>query len=153
MKKISRWIIPPMATLSLLASALHAQSVSSANVDVLAKSDSSWNGVKYQSYPKGQPQLTVLKMTIPAHTALPWHTHPVPNAGYVLSGQLTIEDRASGKKQTFQAGQAFTESVNKVHRGVSGDQPTVLIITYSGTPGVPTFVPVKGEKPEYQSSP
>ena len=129
---------------------VHAQSVSSAHVDVLAKSDKSWNEKPYTSYPKGTPQLTMLKMTIPPNTALPWHTHPVPNAGYVLSGQLTIEDRASGKKETFKAGQAFTESVDDVHRGVSGNQQTVLIITYSGTPGVPTFNPVKGEKPEYQ---
>ena len=128
---------------------VHAQTVSSAHADILVKSDSSWNGQAYTAYPNGRPQLTVLKMTIPAHTALPWHIHPMPNAGYVLSGQLTIEDRATGKKQTFQAGQAFTESVNDVHRGISGDQPTVLIITYAGTPGEPTSVPVKGEKPEY----
>jgi quercetin dioxygenase-like cupin family protein len=143
------------ALLSLVLSAplvasVHAQSVSSAHVDVLVKSSKSWNGKAYTSYPKGTPQLTMLKMTIPPNTALPWHTHPVPNAGYVLSGQLTIEDRGSGKKQTFMAGQAFTESVDDVHRGVSGDQQTVLIITYSGTPGMPTFHPVRGEKPEYQ---
>ncbi|RDS86901.1 cupin domain-containing protein [Dyella psychrodurans] len=132
-----------------LLTPVHAQTVSSAHADILVKSDSSWNGKPYTAYPQGRPQLTLLKMTIPAHTALPWHVHPMPNAGYVLSGQLTIEDRATGKKQTFQAGQAFTESVNDVHRGVSGDQPTVLLITYSGTPGLPTSEPLKGEKPEY----
>ena len=30
-----------------------------------------------------------------------------------------------------------------------GDEPTMLLITYAGTPGVPTSVPAKGEKPEY----
>jgi hypothetical protein len=25
----------------------------------------------------------------------------------------------------------------------------VLLITYAGTPGTPTSIPVKGEKPEY----
>jgi quercetin dioxygenase-like cupin family protein len=143
----------PLPALILLLAPLvtpaHAQTVSSAHADILVKSDSSWNGKPYTAYPQGRPQLTVLKMTIPAHTALPWHIHPMPNAGYVLSGQLTIEDQATGKKQTFQAGQAFTESVNDVHRGISGDQPTVLIITYAGTPGEPTFEPVKGGKPEY----
>lgn len=126
-----------------------AQSTASAHVDVLSKSTDSWNGKRYTGYPKGQPELTVLKMTIPANTALPWHIHPFPNAGYVLQGQLTIEDKASGKKQTFQKGQAFAESVDDVHRGVSGPTPTVLIITYAGTPGVPTFVAQPGEKPEY----
>lgn len=139
-----------LAVMTACASiATHAQSVSSAHADVLAKSDASWNGKKYAPYPAGQPELTVLKMTIPANTALPWHTHPFPNAGYVLSGQLTIEDKASGKTKTFKTGEAFTESVDDVHRGRSGPEPTVLIITYSGTPGVPTFKAEAGQKPEY----
>lgn len=150
MNKMHKRALFSLILLAPFVALVRAQSVSSAHVDVLVKSDKSWNGKPYTSYPKGTPQLTMLKMTIPPNTALPWHTHPVPNAGYVLSGQLTIEDKASGKKEMFKAGQAFTESVDDVHRGVSGDQPTVLIITYSGTPGVPTFNPVKGEKLEYQ---
>lgn len=132
-----------------LAFVAHAETTRSAKVDVLVKSDQSWNGIPYTAYPSGRPELTVLKFHIPAHTALPWHTHPIPNAGYVLSGQITIEDRDSGKKQTYAAGQAFTESVGAVHRGVTGDQPVELIVTYSGTAGTPTFVAEKGQKPEY----
>ncbi len=135
--------------LAMFTAGAHAQNVASAHANVLAKSDSSWNGKRYTSYPTGAPQLTVLKLTIPANTALPWHIHPMPNAGYVLAGQLTIEDRASGKKQTFKAGEAFTESVDDVHRGISGKEPTVLVITYSGTVGTPTFKQVDGGKPEY----
>ncbi len=126
-----------------------APSVGSAHADILAKSTASWNGKPYTAYLAGQPQLTVLKMTIPPHTALPWHTHPFPNAGYVLSGELTIEDKASGKIQTFHAGEAFTESVDDVHRGVSGNTQTVLVITYAGVPGMPTFKAESGQKPEY----
>ncbi len=132
-----------------VASGLSAQTVATAHADTLIKSDASWNGVKYVAYPTTPPQLTVIKLTIPAHTALPWHRHPVPNAGYVLAGQLTIEDRESGKKQTFTTGQAFAESVNDVHRGVSGDKPTVLLLTYSGTKGTPTSIPVDSKQPEY----
>ena len=122
---------------------------SSAHADVLVKSSTSWNGKPYTTYPAGQPQLTMLRMSIPANTALPWHTHPFPNAVYVLQGQLTIEDKASRKKQVFHAGEGFTESVDDVHRGVSGSTPTVLIITYSGTPGAATFKAEPGQKPEY----
>lgn len=137
--------------LTVLASDAHAAdaTTSSAHGEILVQSTASWNGKAYTAYPKAQPQLTVLRMTIPAHTALPWHTHPFPNAGYVASGQLTIEDKASGKRHTFHTGEAFTESVDDVHRGVSGDTPTVLIITYSGVKGVPTFKAQRGEKPEY----
>jgi quercetin dioxygenase-like cupin family protein len=117
--------------------------------EVLVQSDHSWDGTKYTHYPLGKPELTMLKITIAPHSALPWHTHPVPNAGYILSGDLTIHDKASGKSVTYHAGQAFAESVDRVHRGESGDAPVVLLVTYSGTPGTPTSKPVKGEKREY----
>jgi quercetin dioxygenase-like cupin family protein len=126
-----------------------AQTVATAHRDILLQADHSWNGLAYTHYASTTPQLTTIKLTIPAHTALPWHTHPMPNAGYVLSGQLTVQDRESGKSQTFHAGDAFAEPVNDVHRGVSGDVPTVLLLTYAGTPGMATSTPVKGEKPEY----
>jgi quercetin dioxygenase-like cupin family protein len=127
----------------------YAQTVISGHRDILLQADHAWNGMAYTHYPSGAPQLTMIKLTIAAHTALPWHTHPFPNAGYVLSGELTLQDRESGKSETFHAGQAFAESVDDVHRGVSGDTPTVLLLTYSGTPGTPTSIPAKGEKPEY----
>jgi quercetin dioxygenase-like cupin family protein len=126
-----------------------AQRVGSAHVDVLAKSTSSWNGKPYTAYPKGQPQLTVLKFTVPPHTALPWHVHPIPNAGYIVSGELTLEDKATGKKHTFTAGQVFTESVDDPHRGVSGSKPAVFVVTYANIPGGPTFIQLPGQKPEY----
>ena len=35
----------------------------------------SWDGTPSCSYPTGQPQVTVLKITIPPGTALHWHRH------------------------------------------------------------------------------
>ena len=104
--------------------------------EVLLQTEKSWNGKQYTQYPAGQVQLTTLKVTLAPHTALPWHTHPFPNVVYVLSGTLTLHDKASGKTLI-------------VHRGEAGDQPAVLIITYAGSPGVPTSIPAKGEKAEY----
>ena len=125
------------------------QNVASGHREVLLQTTQSWNGKQYAHYPTGQPQLTTIKLTIAPHTALPWHTHPFPNVVYVLSGSLTLHDRASGKTLVVHQGQAVGESVDDVHRGESGNEPTVLLITYAGTPGVPTSVPAKGEKPEY----
>ncbi len=126
-----------------------AQTVKPGQREVLLQATKAWNGEAYAHYPTGTPQLTMLRVTIAAHTALPWHTHPVPNAGYVLSGQLTIQDKESGRSQTFHAGEAFAESVDDVHRGVAGDTPTVLILTYAGTPGTQTSKPVQGGDKEY----
>ena len=134
----------------ILAQASHAQSGQTAQKEVLLQTDHAWTGKPYDRYPQGKPQLTVLKVTVAPHAALPWHTHPVPNALYVLSGTLTIHDRATGKSITVHAGQAAAETVDEVHRGVNdGAEPLVLVITYAGTAGVPTSVPVAGEQPEY----
>jgi quercetin dioxygenase-like cupin family protein len=137
------------ASLTAVIAADDSKTVASAHRDILLETTQSWNGKPYTHYPTGQPQLTTIRMTIAPHTALPWHTHPFPNSVYVLSGTLTLQDKASGKTQVVHQGQAVGESVDDIHRGESGDEPTVLLITYAGTPGVPTSIPAKGEKAEY----
>lgn len=126
-----------------------ASHVASGHREILLQTTQSWNGTSYVHYPSGQPQLTTIKLTIAPHTALPWHTHPFPNVVYVLSGTLTLRDRDDGKTLVVHSGQAIGESVGVVHRGESGDEPTVLLITYAGTGGAPTSIPVQGEKAEY----
>jgi quercetin dioxygenase-like cupin family protein len=142
-------IVLAATTLSAAGAQNGPEKVAAAHREVLLQADQSWNGNPYTQYPKGQPELTMLKLTIAPHTALPWHTHPFPNAAYVLSGTLTLHDKASGKTRVVHQGEAFAESVNDVHRGETGDEPVVLLITYSGTPGVPTSIPAKGEQAEY----
>jgi quercetin dioxygenase-like cupin family protein len=137
------------ASLTAHIAANDAKTVASGNREMLLQTTQSWNGKPYTHYPTGQPQLTTIKLTIAPHTALPWHTHPFPNVVYVLSGTLTLQDKSSGKTQVVHQGQAVGESVDDIHRGESGDEPTVLLITYAGTPGVPTSIPAKGEKAEY----
>jgi quercetin dioxygenase-like cupin family protein len=105
--------------------------------EVLSQSQASWDGTPYTAYPSAAPELTVLKITIPPHTSLPWHTHPIPNAAYVLSGELTAEKKETGEKQVLTAGQVLPEMVGQLHRGTSGDAPVVLIVFYAGAKGVP----------------
>ena len=126
-----------------------ANHVATGHREILLQTTASWNGKPYTHYPTGQPELTTIKLTLAPHTALPWHSHPFPNSVYVISGSLTLRDRDDGKTLVVHQGQAVGESVDMVHRGESGDEPTVLLITYAGTPGVPTSVPAKGERPEY----
>jgi quercetin dioxygenase-like cupin family protein len=138
-----RFVPPMLIAATIGVPALAAPDAAPVRREVLVQDTASWNGRPYAAYPAARPQLTVVKMTIPAHTTLPWHTHPCPNATYVLSGDLTLEDRAGGQRRTVHAGEAFTESVDDVHRSISGDQPTVLIITYSGAKGMPLMVPAR----------
>jgi quercetin dioxygenase-like cupin family protein len=109
---------------------------SAIQVKTLIQSTSSWDGTPYKAYPAGQPQITVLKITIPPRTTLKWHSHPMPNAGYILSGELTIEKK-DGSEKHFVAGQAVSETVDSIHRGITGAEPLVLIVFYPGTPGLP----------------
>ena len=149
LKYLTQGVAAVLAGASLLAAESGPMKVASGHRDILLQTTQSWNGKRYTHYPTGQPQLTTIKLTIEPHTALPWHTHPFPNVVYVLSGTLTLRDRASGKTKVVHQGEAVGESVDDIHRGETGDEPTVLLITYAGTPGVPTSVPAKGEKAEY----
>ena len=136
-------------SMTVILAQIRPLKVASGRRELLLQTSQSWNGKPYTHYPTGQPQLTTIKLFIEPHTALPWHTHPFPNVVYVLSGTLTLHDKASGKTQVVHQGEAVGESVDDVHRGESGDEPTVLLITYASTPGVPTTIPAKGEKAEY----
>ncbi|VVN75856.1 cupin domain-containing protein [Pseudomonas fluorescens] len=104
--------------------------------EVLLQSSSSWDGTPYASYPQGSPELTLLKLKIPANTELKWHTHPIPNAAYILAGELTVEARDSGQTRVLKQGQTLAEMVNTVHRGKTGDSPVELIVFYAGSPGI-----------------
>jgi len=101
--------------------------------ETLLRSTTSWDGERYKSYPSGQPVLSILQITVPPHTKLEWHGHPMPSAAYLVSGELTLERKKEGKKQHCTAGQAVPETVNTLHRGITGDGPAVLIMFYAGT--------------------
>lgn len=127
--------------MGLLLGSIHAQGLPNVvESRTLLQATSSWDGTPYRSYTRDNPQLAILKITIPPHTALEWHSHPVPSAGYILAGELTVETKG-GKSKVFRAGDAIAETVNIVHRGTSGSEPTVLIVFYAGTPSLPLARP------------
>ncbi|OYY65876.1 MAG: cupin [Burkholderiales bacterium 28-67-8] len=122
---------------------VRAAEASGVKVDVLMQSTTSWDGVPYAAYPAGQTELTMLRITIAPHTTLPWHTHPMPNAAYVLSGELTVEKAEGGLKRQLVAGDVLPETVNSTHRGYTGDQPVVLLVFYAGAQRVPLSRPAE----------
>lgn len=103
--------------------------------ETLLRTSTSWNDVPYRAYPTGAPELSVLRITIPAHGTLPWHAHLVPNAAHVLSGAITVRDR-DGKTRHFSAGQVIPETVDAWHTGVVGDESAVFIVFYAGAKGL-----------------
>ena len=112
-----------------------------AETQILLSASSSWDGEPYQSYPGGQPELSVLKIILAPYTQLEWHCHPMPSAAYVVAGELTFERKKDGKRQRFTAGQAVSETVATFHREVAGSEPLVLIVFYAGSTGMPLTQP------------
>jgi quercetin dioxygenase-like cupin family protein len=104
---------------------------------ILLQSSASWDNTPFISYPAAAPELTLLKLKIPANTELDWHIHPIPNAAYILAGELTVEGKDNGLTQHFKQGEALAEMVNTTHRGKTGDKPVELIVFYAGSQGIP----------------
>jgi len=113
------------------------------------QSGTAWNGQPYTKYPEGKPSISVMRMSLPAHSELPWHIHAMPNTAYVLSGQLTIEDKETGATCCVKAGEAVNETVNSAHRGYTTEQATELVIFYAGVEGQELSEPLPGEEPEF----
>ena len=103
----------------------------------LLRAGSSWDGEPYKSYPPGQPEVSILRITLAPHTELEWHSHPMPSAAYIIAGELTVERKKDGKKKRFTAGEAVPETVDTLHTGVAGSKPVVLIVFYAGTLDMP----------------
>ena len=126
-------LLLPCACLLLLGCASPPTAI---KVEQLLKTGQSWIGTPY-TWPDGKPEFTVVKITLPANTALKWHTHPMPNIAYVVAGELMVETEDGLHKTTLGPGQALPEMVNTSHRGTSGKAPVELIVFYAGTPGMP----------------
>jgi len=114
--------------------------------DALAKSTLSWDGSRLPDYPKGSPEVTILRIKIPPGVQLPLHTHPVINAGVLLSGELTVVTEEN-KILHLKAGESIVEVVNKWHYGKNeGDKTAELIMFYAGVFDTPITVKKQGSK-------
>jgi quercetin dioxygenase-like cupin family protein len=108
--------------------------------ETLVKSTQSWDGSQLASYPKGQPEITILKITIPAGFKLPLHQHPYINAGVLTKGELTVVTK-TGKKLLLSAGDPIIEIVDKWHFGEnSGKVAAEIIVFYAGIKGQPITI-------------
>lgn len=109
--------------------------------ETLLDSTIAWDGTPYPHYGPGQPQVSVLRIHIPPHSQLAWHRHPVINAAYLVTGELTVERRDNGKTRVVRAGEVLPELVDAVHRGYTGEQAALLVVFYAGIEGMPITLP------------
>lgn len=124
------------ALITLLGCSPSAQQATT-EYQVLLRTNHAWDGSPYIRFPEGQPELTLLKISIPAYTVLDWHSHPIPNVGYLLTGELLVETANGHQQVRLHAGDALAEIVDGIHRSRTGHQPAELIVFYAGGSGLP----------------
>jgi quercetin dioxygenase-like cupin family protein len=104
----------------------------SVKVQLLAKSTESWDGTDLPDFSEAQTEVTMLKITIAPKSTMDMHKHPVINAGYMLSGSLTVHSE-NGRILKINEGDAIVEMVNHWRYGVNeSDRPVTILVTYFG---------------------
>lgn len=133
-------ILCGMCFILLLTGNVWAQELNSVDVEILAKTNESWDGRDLPNYPEGKPNITILRIKIPPKVELPLHEHPVINAGVLLKGELTVvtKDRET---LHLKAGDSIVEVVDKWHYGKNeGTETAEIIVFYAGIQGSPITI-------------
>jgi quercetin dioxygenase-like cupin family protein len=139
MSRLNKNISAIFVTLLLFISAC-AGNINSITVEQLAKTSKSWDGSTLPHYPKGQPEVTILRIKIPAGSKLEIHNHPVINAGVLLAGELTVVTE-DNKTLHLKTGDSIVELVNKKHYGKNeGAQTAEIIVFYAGEVNKPITI-------------
>lgn len=127
-----RKLLPAMITVSALLAgcASNGTAPGQATSQVLHRATGSWDGTPYLDYPEGRPVLSLVKVSIPAHTTLGWHCHQALNLGYLAEGRLEVETR-DGKRTSLVAGQTLAELQGEVHRGHTTAQPATVMVFHA----------------------
>jgi quercetin dioxygenase-like cupin family protein len=85
------------------------------SLEILHKSSESWDGIMIE-YPDGNEEITAVRIKLAPNAKLPFHCHPYPTIGYVISGKIEVE-KEDGESKQFAKGDVVFELVNSWHRG------------------------------------
>ncbi|VXC92481.1 Cupin [Enterobacterales bacterium 8AC] len=135
-----KWVLLALMAASqgnALAAGEHGEGITK---ETLLKSETSWEGTAYRHYPAGAPQITMLKVTVEPNKVLAWHTHPCISAVYMTGGSVSLTVKATGVKKTFKQGDSFTDTVDIIHQGVSGDKGAEMLVFFACADNKPLTV-------------
>ncbi|QDP02797.1 cupin domain-containing protein [Thalassotalea sp. PS06] len=91
------------------------------------------------SYPEGKAEITSIKLRLEPGQQTPFHCHPIPTFGYVLSGKIEVKTK-DGNKTIMSEGESAIEVMNTYHRGRAIEGPVEIVVFYAGAEGIPTTV-------------
>ena len=111
----------------LLASGAYA-----ANSETVIQTQTHWNNQAIKPIHIENPQVTMLRITIPAGEKLHMHKHPILNVGYLTKGELTVRSE-NGDELVLKPGDPIVELVDVWHYGEStGTEDAEIVVTYVG---------------------
>jgi quercetin dioxygenase-like cupin family protein len=109
-------------------------------IERILKTNTTSIGQKIGFTSAADPEVTILKVTIPPGKETGWHKHLFPVFAYVESGTLDVE-LENGKKVKFTKGSSFAEVTNVYHDGKNeGKEDLVLIAFYLGEKDKPLSI-------------
>jgi len=111
-------------------------------VETLISATESWNGDSF-SYPIGQAEMKLEKITAQPGFKTPLHLHPQPGIIYVQTGTLYCETN-DGQSLTVGTGESFASSQDTAHYCQNiGDEQMVVFSASAGSKGKKTTVPTE----------
>jgi quercetin dioxygenase-like cupin family protein len=72
-------------------------------------------------------EIIISRVSLPAHTELPWHWHPGEEFFYVIEGSVTLKRRGEPDLSAG-AGDAQNIAAQVIHTGRTGEQGAELVI-------------------------
>ena len=106
-----------------------------AQKELLIQTKSVWNGKKLAPVKLENPEINVVRITLPVGERLPMHKHPMINVACMLKGELTVHTE-NGESRTFHAGEPIVEVIETWHYGENtGSEPVEMVVTYVGEAG------------------
>lgn len=121
-----------MHFLFLSACVLISSGAYAANSETLIQTENHWNKQAIKPIHIENPQITMLRITIPAGEKLAMHKHPVLNIGYLTKGELTVRSE-KGDVLVLKPGDPIVELVDIWHYGEStGTEDAEIVVTYVG---------------------
>ena len=117
-------------------------SIEPVEVETLISASESWNGDSF-SYPRGQAEMKLEKITAQPGFKTHLHLHPQPGIIYVQKGTLYCET-SDGESLTVGAGKSFASSQDTAHfcRN-NGNEEMVVLSASAGAKGKKTTVPTE----------
>ena len=111
---------------------LASLNVWAANSEKVIQTTTHWNQQPINPIHIDHPQVTILRITIPAGEKLAMHKHPILNVGYLTKGELTVRSE-KGDVLVLKPGDPIVELVNEWHYGEStGTEDAEIVVTYVG---------------------